>query len=134
MKRYNGSRIIARVWNRKKERERDICNNETTSITRAWERRMEFWVSSSGCVNACAPFPTAFNHPLYRRDGGRLIPLPGKLIVFCANWVYKWKSIRFRPCREKTKKFISASPSSFLLISLAMNLTNKRSNMELDNA
>lgn len=56
--------------------------------------------------SACAR-SAAFNTPLCRRDGTRLILLASKLIVFCANWVYKWKSIRSRRSTATlSKKFI----------------------------
>lgn len=58
--------------------------------------------------SACAR-STAFNTPLCRRDGTRLILLASKLIVFCANWVYKWKPIRSRRSTATlAKKFIFA--------------------------
>lgn len=67
-------------------------------------KKLEFRIQQAR--SACAR-SAAFNTPLCRRDGTRLILLASKLIVFCANWVYKWESIRSRRSTATlAKKFI----------------------------
>lgn len=87
-------------------------------------KKLEFRVQQAR--SACAR-SAAFNTPLCRRDGTRLILLASKLIVFCANWVYKWKSIRSRRSTATlAKKFIFAlldfsHGSKILIFNVAIN-------------